>query len=313
MLNYAICGNKGAWRHALYIGMALFALHSHAQAGQFDNAVGKTTYTPFCGDMNGDGQLDVLLKAAPKVLVVTLDDDFIVPLSLPPNSPSFTLVSNGGGYSLQANPDSATANSSAWRTGCHQLVVGDVLGTGAGSILIKANSPDLPSFVVAMDASTGTLRLTQHLSIGAIGTNLGAQGTTVELKDANGDGRSDLHVSANGRLQAVLIADATGAFHIDTSNTLVATWRRMLAGLEANNADMALSYIAAGSRDKYGQAFNELGTGMKQIPASLGELTLVKVSSRYATAVVNRNLGGTQSLHYVTFLQNGSAWEIAEF
>ena len=188
-----------------------------------------------------------------------------------------------------------------------------VLGTGAGSVLIKGSSPGIPSFVVAMAADTGTLRLVQQLTVDAVGVDLGAAGTTAALKDQNGDGRTDLYISVNNRLRAVALADATGAFHVDTQSTLMATWLAMLSALDARDAATAVSYIAVGSRDKYSQAFNGLDQSMAKISPMLSDFALSSITSRYAIATVSRNYNGKVSLHYVTFVLTVDTWEILEF
>ena len=307
------------WRRALYLGTVLLALQMApgiVHAGAYDNAVVKANYVAYCGDVNGDGRLDVLIRAQPAVLPLELDDDLTVPVVLPTRSPSFVLMSGGfvyTHYTLQSAPDSAMLNAPVWHTGCHELIYGDVLGTGAGSVLIKGSSPGIPSFVVAMAADTGTLRLVQLLTVDAVGVDLSAAGTTAALKDQNGDGRTDLYISVNNRLRAVALADTTGAFHVDTQSTLIATWQAMLSALDARDAATAVSYIAGGSREKYRQAFNGLGASMDNISPTLSDFALSSITPHYAIATVSRNYNGKVSLHYVTFLLTVDTWEILEF
>jgi hypothetical protein len=57
--------------------------------------MGNTKYVVMTGDVNNDGQNDVLMKAVPTIVMIPIDDDLNVPIPLPLLSPTFVLLSTG--------------------------------------------------------------------------------------------------------------------------------------------------------------------------------------------------------------------------
>lgn len=113
-------------------------------ASAYDGAIQRTTYVVMTGDVNGDGQNDLLFKAQPG--------------AVSPSSPTFTLISSAYGvYALVVNPAAATLNAAAWQPANQQIVYGGPDGTFAGSIKVTAAFSTQASFVVAMAAATGNL------------------------------------------------------------------------------------------------------------------------------------------------------------
>lgn len=285
-----------------------------AQAASYANAVGKTRYEAVSGDVNNDGVPDILVRALPDIIMLPLDDELQVPLLSPAPSPTFVLLSGAGGtYTLVTKPGAEITGSSVWQAGTHRVVYGDVLGTGAGSIVIKAESAGATSFVVAMAADTGVLRLVQQLNVATIGINLGAEGTSVALRDQNGDGRTDLRVSVNNRLTAVLLADAAGVFHADAGATVAATWNAMLAALDAGDKATALTYISSGSQENYSRAFGEMGDDIRTVSATLSDFAIRELRPGYAMASITMNYGGKVTLRPITFIDKNGQWVILEF
>lgn len=117
-------------------------------------------YSSYTADINGDGQLDILIKPVPKFIMISLDDDLDVPIAMPPNIPPFLLLSNGnGGYQLSTNLGLAGPNA-LWTQGLVNVTVNAGQSPSSPSITINyVTSSQVPS--VVSKASDGTLVLTQ--------------------------------------------------------------------------------------------------------------------------------------------------------
>lgn len=132
-----------------------------AMAGTYDDAMGRTNYIVMTGDVNGDGQNDVLFKAVPKFVFIPVDDDLSVPIQLPVPSPSFVLLSTGyGSYTLVAKPDAAMIGNAAWKPASQGVTYAGPSGEFAASVTITAGTVEQASFVVSMAADTGLLQIT---------------------------------------------------------------------------------------------------------------------------------------------------------
>lgn len=130
-----------------------------ACAGTYDNAMGNTKYIVMSGDINADGQNDVLFKALPKLILIPLDDDLMIPINIAPPSPTFALISTSyGKYTLVVKPDAQTEARVEWRPATQQITYYGAEGAFASSVAIKATASDQASFVVSMSA-TGQLQI----------------------------------------------------------------------------------------------------------------------------------------------------------
>lgn len=139
--------------------VTLAAPASIAVAGTNDGALGRTRYVQSAGDINGDGLSDVLMKAMPSVLMLPLEDDLNVPVSIAPPSPTFALLSNPyGQYSLVTDPDAGVIANGAWKAGTQTITFSGASGDLAGSVSISAVAANQTSFVVSM-ASSGKLQI----------------------------------------------------------------------------------------------------------------------------------------------------------
>lgn len=155
---------EGKQRGGLALAIALVLLSAGvtrpAQAGAYDGSLSRTRYIVLTGDINNDGQNDVLMKAVPTMVMVPMDDDFSFPLVVAPASASFALVSTAyGAYTLVTNPDAATIGRAEWKAGTQQVTFYGAEGDLAGSVSIRAASAEQASFVVSMSASSGQLQI----------------------------------------------------------------------------------------------------------------------------------------------------------
>ncbi|MEJ7804944.1 MAG: hypothetical protein WKG03_03360 [Telluria sp.] len=167
---------------AFAITTAMFgALCLPAHAGTFDGAMGRTAYVVMSGDINGDGQNDVLFKAMPKFVLIPLDDDLSIPIRIAPPSPTFALISTAyGQYTLVVSPDAQTIARTEWKPATQQITYYGAEGAFAASVSIKATSNDQASFVVSM-TSTGQLQISSVTA--PVTNNTPPPGTTLPSCD----------------------------------------------------------------------------------------------------------------------------------
>lgn len=157
------------WTSALgALAMSLQMLALPAQAGAYDEALAKTKYDVLAGDVNGDGKPDLLVKAAPRIVLINLDDDLMVPIPLPPASPSFVLLSNPSGNFYLASPDAQMLAFAGWTPANYALSFTGAEGGLAGSMTLTAAVAGQPIFTVAMAADSGQLQLTGTSSANAM-------------------------------------------------------------------------------------------------------------------------------------------------
>ncbi len=144
---------------ALFICGAGISLSAMAANG--DGAMARSSYVVVTGDINGDGQNDILFIAArPKIVMIPFDDDLMLPISVPSPSPSFALISNSyGHYTLVLNPGTDITSAAIWKSATQRIVYSGPTGAYLDSATITATSNEQASFVVAMLAD-GSLQIT---------------------------------------------------------------------------------------------------------------------------------------------------------
>jgi hypothetical protein len=304
------------WKHVefrmLLSTVALLASTTFVAFSAHANGLARSNYRSFSGDVNGDGRTDILLKAVSTTVLIPLDD-LTFPVIVKPENPSFSIISNASGaYSLIANPDEGTLNSTTWQAGSYGLVYGDVLGNGLGSVLIKASATNAPSFVVAITASSG-IQLLQTLTPATLGIDLGTSGATVELRKYNADNRSDLIVNMDGRIAAVFTANEAGLFQRNDELSVQAVWSGLLTAFSNGDVDTAAQYFVEESRDQYREYLADLGEDIKKIPGALSPIRQLSKTDSYAEYVMQQTIGGQSSMYIVPFLRRDGLWSISGF
>lgn len=299
------------WRHTIRL-MGLMLLWVAVAQSVYANALVQSFYRPYSGDLNGDGRTDILLKASSSTVMITIDDLFI-PVTVSPKIATFVLTSNADAtYSLINNPASELETSGVWQPDSHDLVYGDVLGNGLGSVLIKARVSGAPSFVVAMSSSTAP-QLIQQITTATLGVDLGAPGTTAELRSFNSDSRTDLVVNTNGRIAAVFIADQNGIFRRDDETSIQAVWAGLMKEFSNGDPNMAAQYLVEQSREQYREAFTDLGADLKKISTSISTIRALSRTDTFAEYVFTQNVGGSNTMHIVPFVRHNGLWSISGF
>lgn len=117
-------------------------------------------YKIYALDINGDGYDDYLIKEVPKLVLISVNDDLTVPISLPSSLPSFLLISGVGKYSLSSVVAPSLANLAGWRPDAHSLAFETSDGFSSGKLNVVSGTNAFTSFVVTRDLNTGALSLT---------------------------------------------------------------------------------------------------------------------------------------------------------
>lgn len=273
---------------------------------QFLNSLVRSNYTVLSGDVNGDGQVDILMRAQRRIVIIHYDVPFPVPIPTP--SPTFVLLSgSGGSYSLVTPVSAAMLNSSAWQTNRYDLRFGDLLGNGAGGVIIEARNAGDPSFSVAANTS-GQPSLVQTLTPAAVGFDLGANGIMTELADRNSDGRADLTILQDGFVASVLIANASGVFAQDAESTIRAVWLGFKAYLDSNDASSALGYVSLDSIPVYTDVLTSLGPHLREVSATWSDINAIEIGANYATFSIVSSANSQQTLHILVFVKENNRW-----
>lgn len=305
------------WATAIASMLALSsAAISHAQVipPQYANALQLTEYVVLTANYNGDAYPDVLVKAVPKIVGISLDDLFI-PIPLKTSSPTFALLSDSNGsYSLMANPPAALVNSPLWQAGSHDLVYGDVIGNGSNALLLRARNSGGPSFVIVTSPS-GVPQLLQYLTASTIGTDLSGSAVSVSLLDSNRDGRADLLIRTNGVITGVLTAASNGLFAAPASSQdrILLAWRAFCIALDTGDMTSAARYISESSQQKYMPALTGLGQAVRTVSSTWSEPKAVTIDADYAVYLVVETVNGNPAVHLALFARSGSDWLLDDF
>lgn len=300
--------------HILALGLQLlFATNVFAQVSNDPRvALQRAGYVAYSGDLEHDGDVDVLLKAKTRVVLIDLDPAFPVPLK--PTSPTFLLRASGGTYSLEVDPAAAIVKDPVWSPGAFELTFGNVTGTGAQTLLVRGSNAGATSFLLTPSLSTGQPQLLQVLTPATLGVDLGGAASEVTLQDKDSDGQADLVVRSNGTVVAVLIARDDGTFAKDTSSegAPLMAWRVFCASLDDGNLDAALTYISSPSRTQYQTALVNLGTAITGLTSHWMDVKVVEAAPSYAIFNVTQNLG--ENLQYqIVMVKEEGQWRVDLF
>jgi hypothetical protein len=303
---------------ALSPALALL-LSTAAQAfpSQYANVLQKAQYTIRIGDYNSDGHLDLLL--IPKRQFVIIDFDPPFPVIPKPASPPFVLLSSGSSYTLTANPSSAVLTSSVWQASSYALTFGDTLGTGSVNLLLQGPASGNPSFLIATSSSDGQPTLLENLSVSSIGVDLSAATTVSSLQDVNWDGRADLVVYTNGKLNTALIAAADGTFAPppqSSGGSALSAWRAFCAAITLGDAPSATNMLSGDALSVFTDALSALGqqSSMTTVTQQWSEPIAIISAPDFATfAVTQPEEGGVLKMHLVTLILESNRWVVYSF
>lgn len=177
-----------AWGLLAVVGLlSAGTVEAQAFPPQYANALSRTEYTIFTGDINGDQLPDVLAKAKTRIVVV--DIDVFIPIVLKPVSGGFitaVLIANSQGIFARSVND-ADDIMVAWRSFCTSLDAGDV-NSAARFITVDGQSIYVPVLQGLGAALTGvTVSWSQPKAI-SVGDKVALYG----MRDNTG-GANELH------------------------------------------------------------------------------------------------------------------------
>lgn len=307
------CHGRAVLIYAALVTIANMEAAVAQSANPFAGWLGGANYQLYSGDVNSDGYPDLLAKSKPKLIPIAVDDITIV---IPKRaSPTFVLLSSGGSYSLVINPANSIKDSSVWQLDSFTIVLGDILGDGSGSALIRASVPGGTSFTVATSMTDGNPQLVQVISSAELGVDLGGPGKDVKFSDANDDGRSDLIVRTNGLITDVFVSDASGRFtrQPGAEGSIAVAWNAFRASLKANEISSAINFFASDVRDEYQGVMQALSDSLSDLPEQWAPLLAVAVSNEYGIYLLDQVADGTTRSHLIVFERQGGRWVLSEF
>lgn len=267
----------------------------------------------FRADIDSDGDIDFLLKANRRIVLI--DYDVPIPVPLKPVSPTFLLRASGASYQLEINPPAATVSDPAWQPGTEELVYGDVLGVGTDAMLVHARATGSPSFVISTRESDGQPVLIQHLTTAQLGVDLGAAAVTVALTDVNRDGRADMVVRTSGSISDVFLASNEGIFARPAGDqqASVAAWYAFAASLDAGEVQSALNFISTDSVPKYSTALTALSSATTNLTQNWSAPVPMQVRPDFAVYMIRESYAGVQRSYLVTIVLENGRWLVDEF
>lgn len=287
-------------RHFI-VGLSAVWLSSISSAATPPDLLG-AGYSVYTQDRNGDGCPDFLVKAPDRLVVIALDEDFILPLPVPALAKPVLLQSNAAcTYTLTNSPDNSVIREPGWAPSSYQLLAGDSAGTGGGSLLLVPHgSGGSTVFNLLRDPSTKAFSLLQALS--ASDYLVGSDTVSASLEYADPDTRTDFVVRNGSRVLGVFSADADGRFSSDSSGNLVAithaVWKTFIGQLAAGNAEAALASVSVVTQEVFRKALTSPQADMPGFAASVEDFTIVEVSGAAVSAVFNITTNG-EKLNYV--------------
>jgi len=280
-------------------------------------------YEVFSSDVNLDGHPDLLLRSSARLTLLPLRKS-VIPLVLPPISPTFALFSMpDGGYDLEFSLLDSTLRDPSWKPARYRLVYGDVHGDGIYELLLDPQQTGYPALLIE-SANTGVV-LIQLLDKESINADLSSSGTSAELTEVNDDQRADLVVRVDGVVFQVVIASEEGQFFVladpddedeqSDDNDQAATtliWKEFCGALEASDIEAALRYVSSDSQQRYREAFIQV-PDLSAIAGHWSDFRPVSIGRYYAEYSLTQTVLGQEETHMITFVKEGDRWVLQEF
>jgi RHS repeat-associated protein len=234
-----------------------------------NGALGRTHYTAMSGDINGDGQEDILLVASPTNIMLNLDDDFQFPLSVPAQAPSFVILSGANGtHSIQASPDTSVFEYS-WQAGNYKVDVVNSQNGTSNTISVTGITAGKESFTVVMSPESNSLSLSEQTLIDSI---LYQPSTDLAYAWRFGNGLSRLITyDSDGRIQQV---DTPGkhslSFSFFNNDDVSSITDRVYTSLTSSYGYNATSRLTSITKSGDNQSFSWDVTGNRTTQGSAG-------------------------------------------
>jgi len=210
----------------------------------------------------------------------------------------------------------------------------DQAGQSARASLTVTFQPDPPEWVQAAPPEVSPTSGFAPLTVTFTGTEAADPAVTALDLDVDGDGQPDFTLQdfatpphrithtyqAEGLyIAAMVVRDQAGQFRVTRVPInvlplpdLASVWDGFRGALARGDVGAAASFIALEARERYRQAFTDLGADLPGVGAALGTITVQTVTPRYATATATRLRDGVPEEFLVHFIRDGDGvWRIA--
>jgi hypothetical protein len=271
-------------------------------------------YEVLSADINGDGCADYLIRGKPRIVIIDLDD-LMFPIPVPSPSPAALLLSAVPGcqYSQSSAPNAAQLQDPRWVAAPYSVVVGDVLGTSSGSLLIVPTSTaNTQTFNLARDVASGQMTLIQTFSL----ANLYASpGRSAYLERVDEDAQTDLVIRDSSNLIiGVFGAKPDGTFALgqsDKAMLVTLIWRSFTDRLGSTNPADAANYLAPAIRALVLDSITAPDAVPSQYAQQIIRFDVLRVEDDYVHAAVLMNRGSVPTLYFITFAPDATGiWRI---
>jgi hypothetical protein len=246
--------------------------------------------------------------------MVSVDDDLTFPILVPPKNTPILVLSSGVCPNMVASvPSASQLTDPRWAPAEYSALVGDVLGTGSGSILLAPTSATgTNSFSLVRNAADGTYSVLQSFAVANFGIG---SGSTISMENTNSDSRSDLVVRNGLNVVAVFTAGPDGRFTGGISDLIALTtvvWNNFTKTLKSSQPTNALQLVSSSTRPLFDSVISAPGADTVHFANSIVRFDVLNISTPgIVKACIVTNDDGTPTLYYVLFEQDTDGyWKI---
>ncbi len=166
------------------------------------------THVPYSGDYNGDGRIDIILKAVPQMNIVYMGA-YAIPFEFEIESIVF-LNQTDGSYQALFSADKHIISGLALTTR-HQAFYVDLNGDNRLDLALQGlTASDASVYTYGGDAANDVMHITEQ----QLGIAPHAGSVLWIFSDLNGDGSQDLELRSGGTTQAIAYGGTEGELNV---------------------------------------------------------------------------------------------------